>query len=167
MPKFKPVILHEDCAPRRVLELFSVKWTTMVLHSLHFNGGTCRTGTLARSLPGRSKKMLTQTLREMERDGLIDRKVYPVVPPRVEYSLTPMGRLFIEADRDAICVGGQERRGVVEAEEEAEEAHGFERQSEEDSIILRAFLGICLFVTGGILAVLALLNLSAVPPSKP
>jgi DNA-binding HxlR family transcriptional regulator len=60
----------------------------MVLHSLHFNGGTCRTGALAR--------MLTQTLREMERDRLIDRKVYPVVPPMVEYSLTPMGRLFIE-----------------------------------------------------------------------
>jgi DNA-binding HxlR family transcriptional regulator len=68
----------------------------MVLHSLHFNGGTCRTGVLARSLPGCSKKMLTQTLREMERDRLIDRKVYPVVPPRVEYSLTPIGRLFIE-----------------------------------------------------------------------
>ena len=96
MPKFKPIILDEDCAPRRVLELFSVKWTTMVLHSLHFNGGTCRTGALARSLPGCSKKMLTQTLREMERDRLIDRKVYPVVPPMVEYSLTPMGRLFIE-----------------------------------------------------------------------
>jgi DNA-binding HxlR family transcriptional regulator len=96
MPKFEPIILDEDCAPRRVLELFSVKWTTIVLHSLHFHGGTCRTGALARSLPGCSKKMLTQTLREMERDGLIDRKIYPVVPPMVEYSLTPMGRLFIE-----------------------------------------------------------------------
>ena len=53
----------------------------MVPHSLHFNGGTCRTGVLARSLPGCSKKMLTQTLREMERDGLIDRKVYLVIPP--------------------------------------------------------------------------------------
>src|SRR3979490_3142623 len=52
MRKFEPIILDEDCAPRRVLELFSVKWTTMLLHSLHFNGGTCRTGTLARSLPG-------------------------------------------------------------------------------------------------------------------
>lgn len=96
MPKSQPIILDEDCAPRRVLELFSVKWTTMVLHALHFHGGTCRTGALARSLPGCSKKMLTQTLREMERDGLINRKVYPVVPPMVEYSLTPMGQLFIE-----------------------------------------------------------------------
>jgi DNA-binding HxlR family transcriptional regulator len=96
MPKPQPIILDEDCAPRRVLELFSVKWTTMVLHALHFHGGTCRTGALARSLPGCSKKMLTQTLREMERDELIDRKVHPVVPPMVEYSLTPMGRLFIE-----------------------------------------------------------------------
>src|SRR5260221_9724075 len=68
----------------------------MVPHSLHFNGGPCGTGVLARSLPGCSKKMLRQTLREMERDRLIDRKVYPVVPPMVEYSPTPMGRLFIE-----------------------------------------------------------------------
>jgi DNA-binding HxlR family transcriptional regulator len=97
MLEFKPIILEEDCAPRRVLELFSVKWTTMVLHSLHFNGGTCRTGTLARSLPGCSKKMLTQTLREMERDGLIDRKVYPVVPPMVEYS-----RVFLAWSLEAV-----------------------------------------------------------------
>jgi DNA-binding HxlR family transcriptional regulator len=96
MPKPQPIVLNEDCAPRRVLELFSVKWTTMVLHALHFHGGTCRTGALSRSLPGCSKKMLTQTLREMERDGLIDRKVHPVVPPMVEYSLTDMGKLFIE-----------------------------------------------------------------------
>jgi DNA-binding HxlR family transcriptional regulator len=102
-----------------VLELFSVKWTTMGLHSLHLNGGTCRTGALARSLPGCSKKMLTQTLREMEQDGPIDRKVYPVVPPMVEYSLTPMDRLFIEPI-EMLHRGGQERRRVVEAQEEAE-----------------------------------------------
>src|SRR5262249_34238140 len=88
---------EEDCAPRRVLELFSVKWTSMVLHALHaLHGGTCRTGALQRSLPGISKKMLTQTLREMERDGLVTRRVFDVVPPRVEYSLTPLGREFVE-----------------------------------------------------------------------
>jgi DNA-binding HxlR family transcriptional regulator len=88
---------EEDCAPRRVLELFSVKWTSMVLHALHMlHGGTCRTGVLQRSLPGISKKMLTQTLREMERDGLVTRQVFDVVPPRVEYSLTPLGVEFVE-----------------------------------------------------------------------
>ncbi|MBZ5760100.1 MULTISPECIES: winged helix-turn-helix transcriptional regulator [Rhizobium] len=88
---------EEDCAPRRVLELFSVKWTSMVLHALHtLHGGTCRTGVLQRSLPGISKKMLTQTLREMENDGLVTRQVFDVVPPRVEYSLTPLGIEFVE-----------------------------------------------------------------------
>jgi DNA-binding HxlR family transcriptional regulator len=57
---------EEDCAPRRILELFDSKWTSMVLHALHqLHGGSCRTGELLRSLPGISKKMLTQTLREM------------------------------------------------------------------------------------------------------
>ena len=88
---------EEDCAPRRVLELFSVKWTSMVLHALHtLHQNTCRTGVLQRSLPGISKKMLTQTLREMERDGLVTRQVFDVVPPRVEYSLTPLGIEFVE-----------------------------------------------------------------------
>lgn len=93
-----PIETHEeDCAPRRVLELFSVKWTSMVLHALHtLYAGTCRTGVLQRSLPGISKKMLTQTLREMERDGLVTRQVFDVVPPRVEYSLTPLGVEFVE-----------------------------------------------------------------------
>ena len=92
-----PETHEEDCAPRRVLELFSTKWTSMVLHALHaLHGGTCRTGELQRSLPGISKKMLTQTLREMERDGLLSRRAFGTVPPRVEYSLTPLGREFIE-----------------------------------------------------------------------
>ncbi|MFC3125476.1 winged helix-turn-helix transcriptional regulator [Pseudoroseomonas globiformis] len=90
-------IHEEDCAPRRVLELFSSKWTSMVLHALHaLHAGCCRTGELQRSIPGISKKMLTQTLREMERDGLLSRRVFDVVPPRVEYSLTALGREFIE-----------------------------------------------------------------------
>jgi DNA-binding HxlR family transcriptional regulator len=88
---------EEDCAPRRVLELFASKWTSMVLHALHtLHGGTARTGVLQRSLPGISKKMLTQTLREMERDGLLTRTVFEVVPPRVDYSLTPLGRECVE-----------------------------------------------------------------------
>jgi DNA-binding HxlR family transcriptional regulator len=88
---------REDCAPRRVLELFSSKWTSMILHVLQTRlKGRARTGVLLRSLPGISKKMLTQTLRDMEAAGLIDRHVHGTVPPAVEYSLTPLGHRFVE-----------------------------------------------------------------------
>jgi DNA-binding HxlR family transcriptional regulator len=88
---------REDCAPRRVLELFATKWTSMVLHTLHArHAGTARTGVLLRSLPGISKKMLTQTVRDMEASGLIDRHVRSTIPPMVEYRLTPLGQRFVE-----------------------------------------------------------------------
>jgi DNA-binding HxlR family transcriptional regulator len=88
---------REDCAPRRVLEIFSSKWTSMILHVLHTRlDGCARTGVLLRSLPGISKKMLTQTLRDMEAAGLVTRRVYGTVPPAVDYSLTPLGTRFVE-----------------------------------------------------------------------
>ncbi|USI72562.1 winged helix-turn-helix transcriptional regulator [Sphingomonas morindae] len=88
---------REDCAPRRVLELFATKWTSMVLHTLHArHQGAARTGLLQRSLPGISKKMLTQTLRDMEASGLISRHVDSVVPPAVTYRLTPLGTRCVE-----------------------------------------------------------------------
>ena len=87
----------EDCAPRRVLALFATKWTSMILHTLHArHDGAARTGVLQRSLPGISKKMLTQTLREMEGSGLVTRHVHGTIPPAVEYRLTMLGRRFIE-----------------------------------------------------------------------
>ncbi|MDY8109450.1 helix-turn-helix domain-containing protein [Fulvimarina sp. 2208YS6-2-32] len=88
---------REDCAPRRILELFSTKWTSMVLHTLHArHDGRARNGVLHRSLPGISKKMLTQTLRQMEASGLVTRHVEGTVPPAVEYRLTPLGSRFVE-----------------------------------------------------------------------
>lgn len=88
---------REDCAPRRVLELFATKWTSMILHTLHArHNGAARTGVLHRSLPGISKKMLTQTLREMEGSGLVTRHAKGTIPPAVEYRLTTLGRRFVE-----------------------------------------------------------------------
>ena len=88
---------REDCAPRRVMELFATKWTSMVLHALHArHGGQARSAVLLRSLPGVSKKMLTQTLREMEVSGLVSRHVETTVPPAVEYRLTSLGERFVE-----------------------------------------------------------------------
>lgn len=88
---------QEDCAPRRVLELFSTKWTSMVLHTLAVrHDGTARSNALHRSLPAVSKKMLIQTLRDMEHAGIVLRTEYPTVPPSVEYTLTPLGRQLVE-----------------------------------------------------------------------
>ena len=91
------LIFEETCLPRRVMDLFAVKWTSLVLHALnHWPGGKCRTGDLQRALPGISKKMLIQTLREVEQRGLVHRRVYNVVPPKVEYELTQLGRIFAQ-----------------------------------------------------------------------
>lgn len=88
---------REDCAPRRVLAIFSTKWTSMVLHTIHArHGGNARPGALLRSLPGISKKMLTQTLREMEEIGLLSRHVRSAVPPAVDYRLSDLGLRFVE-----------------------------------------------------------------------
>lgn len=89
-----PLVICETCPPRRIHALLTPKWTSMVIYVLSF--GPLRTGQLQRSMPGISKKMLTQTLRELEGDKLIDRKVFQVVPPMVEYSLTDFGLRFVE-----------------------------------------------------------------------
>jgi DNA-binding HxlR family transcriptional regulator len=75
-------------------QLIGDKWTPIVLYSL--GRGTKRYGEMQRHLPDVSKKMLTQTLRALETDGLLKRTVYAEVPPRVEYELTPLGRVFLE-----------------------------------------------------------------------
>ena len=72
------------------------KWTLLVLEELEQHG-TCRFTELSRLVPGISEKMLTQTLRAMERDGLLVRTVHPVVPPKVEYCLTDLGHNLGEA----------------------------------------------------------------------
>ena len=66
------------------------KWTMLILEALH-EGGELRFTALAKAIGGISQKMLTQTLRQMERDGMVRRTVHAVVPPRVDYRLTPLG----------------------------------------------------------------------------
>lgn len=82
------------CPTRRALGIISDKWTSLVIVLLA--QGTRRFQQLRREIDGITQKMLTQTLRELERNGLVSRKVYAEVPPKVEYSLTPLGRTLIE-----------------------------------------------------------------------
>jgi DNA-binding HxlR family transcriptional regulator len=82
---------HRNCASvQTTLKVLGGKWKPPILYLL--NSGTWRFGQLRRNITGITQKMLTQELREMEKDGLVARKVYPVVPPKVEYSLTAYGR---------------------------------------------------------------------------
>lgn len=87
-------IIRPDCRTRRGLELIADQWTMLVIVALRED--TRRFSDLHAHIQGISKKMLTQTLRHLERNGLVKRVVYPVIPPMVEYSLTPLGRTLIE-----------------------------------------------------------------------
>ena len=78
------------CPVETTLTLISSKWKVLIVRDLL--AGTKRFGELQRSVGNVSQKVLTAQLREMEEDGLVDRKVYPEVPPRVEYSLMELGR---------------------------------------------------------------------------
>ena len=80
--------LFPDCPIRNILSRVSDKWTLLVLYTLNNAGGTMRFKALQREIPDISQKMLTSTLRTLEEDGFVYRKVYPEVPPRVEYSLS-------------------------------------------------------------------------------
>ena len=78
-----------SCPTRQLLDRISDKWVTLVLSALA--GGPQRYSDLSRRIAGVSQKMLTQTLRSLERDGLVSRTVTPSVPVRVDYALTPLG----------------------------------------------------------------------------
>lgn len=73
-----------------ILNRIGDKWSVMIV--AHLRGGTMRFSEIKRSVDGISQRMLTLTLRNLERDGLVTRVVYPEVPPRVEYTLTPLGQ---------------------------------------------------------------------------
>lgn len=121
-----------NCPVEAAVDVFGGKWKALILWWLQQR--TWRFAELRRQLPGITEKMLTQQLRELEAHGIVDRRVYPTVPPKVEYSLTPYGRSLKRAlralcdwgaahierigavitppDRGAARVNGQKRRGL-------------------------------------------------------
>lgn len=103
------------CPIGSAIALVGGKWKLPILYSLREQ--TMRFNALKKALPGVTQKMLTQQLRELERDGLISRKVYAEVPPKVEYTLTPITKK-LEPILDSMCRWGLEyrkSRGVAPA----------------------------------------------------
>jgi DNA-binding HxlR family transcriptional regulator len=99
MAKAKPVgdVYNAECPSRKVLELLAEKWALLVIHRL--SAGSCRPAQLRRQIGGVSEKMLIQTLRKLERYGLVERRDFCEVPPRVEYSLSDLGASLAKAVR--------------------------------------------------------------------
>ena len=102
-----------------VLSRIGDKWSVLVVMSL--GDGTFRFNELKRRIDGISQRMLTLTLRGLERDGLVERTVFPTVPPRVEYALTGLGRSLREPVR-ALGAWAFEHRGRVESARHAFDA---------------------------------------------
>ena len=107
-----PSVLEPQCPSRLVLDRIADKWTALVIQILA--SGTMRYAELQRAIGGISQKMLTQTLRSLERDGLVQRTVHPVVPPKVEYSLTRLGRTLIEP-LHALCRWSEKHLAELQA----------------------------------------------------
>jgi DNA-binding HxlR family transcriptional regulator len=97
----------EECPVRAALEVIGGKWKTIITYNLM--KGTRRHGELRKLIPEATQKMLTQQLRELERDGIIARHVYQQVPPKVEYSMTKYGRTLAPV-LSRLCKWGAEHR---------------------------------------------------------
>jgi DNA-binding HxlR family transcriptional regulator len=99
--KKTPDVYNPHCPTRVILDRIADKWTVLIIGQL--SGNTLRFNELKRCIPGITQKMLTQTLKGLERDGIVARKLYASVPPKVEYSLTKLGKNLINVV-DAIRV---------------------------------------------------------------
>jgi DNA-binding HxlR family transcriptional regulator len=91
---------EDACEVRHLLDRIGDKWSLLVIALL--GRGTRRFSELRREIDDISQRMLTLTLRHLERDGLVERTVYPVVPPRVEYRLTPLGATLLDTIQELV-----------------------------------------------------------------
>jgi DNA-binding HxlR family transcriptional regulator len=113
----------ENCHAHELLTRIGDKWSVYVIHVLG-DAGTLRFNELRSRVEGVSQRMLTVTLRGLERDGLVTRTVYPEVPPRVEYALTPLGATLRELVRGLVRWSGAHLVEVDAARARYDARHG-------------------------------------------
>ena len=116
LAKLPPInVLNKRCPSNEVLDMIADKWSVLVIYALRKE--VRRYSDLERMIDGISQKMLTQTLRKLQRNGLLTRTVYPVVPPHVEYQLTELG-LGLHKVLSPLCKWSQKHMpDVLEARE--------------------------------------------------
>lgn len=111
-----------NCPVRGVLSQVGDKWSTLILTVLA--KGPCRFSVIDRAIPDISKRMLTQTLRVLERDGLINRQVFPTKPPSVEYRLSPLGESLLAPIGHLIAWAEQNHAEICTRRDEYDAANG-------------------------------------------
>jgi len=126
-------VFLRDCPTRAVLEVIASKWTMLVLVALE-DGRPMRFTELRRRLDGVTQKVLTATLRSLEREGLLSREVYPTVPPRVEYQLTGLGR-EVGALIQHITDWSQANIDTIRAARETFDARAAEQEQGPDPVL--------------------------------
>jgi len=104
---------HPDCAIRGVLDRIGDKWSYLLI--MHLAERPHRFGELRRAVDDISQRMLTETLRSLQRDGLIDRTVFPTTPPSVEYKLTELGESLLVPMRGLVAWADQQLGEITEA----------------------------------------------------
>ncbi len=114
--------VREGCEVRQILDRIADKWSLLVIALL--DKRTMRFAELLRSIEGVSKRMLTTTLRQLERDGIVERTVYPTVPPKVEYNLTPLGNSLHEAVQALVIWTETNQAKIAEARHRYETRQG-------------------------------------------
>ncbi|MFD5898011.1 winged helix-turn-helix transcriptional regulator [Streptomyces sp. NPDC060366] len=124
---------REDCEVRQILDRIGDKWSLLVIALLDVS--TMRFTELRREIDGISQRMLTVTLRQLERDGLVKRTVHPVVPPRVEYRLTPMGRT-LHTTINALVIWTEEHQNQIAAAREDYDRRAAEAAAEAEAAAL-------------------------------
>ena len=107
------VELSQTCEIRDLLDRLADKWSLLIVELL--GEGTQRFSQLRREIDGISQRMLTLTLRRLERDGLVRRTVYPVVPPQVDYDLTPLGATLLDAIAPLVAWTRKHRNEIADA----------------------------------------------------
>ena len=117
----EPGVYSGACPARALLDRIADKWTALIVGTLSAAGGPVRFTELRREIGGISQKMLTQTLRDLERDGLVTRTVCPVIPPRVEYAVTPLGMTLDEPLRALSAWSERHMADVKEAQRRFDE----------------------------------------------
>lgn len=123
-PQLAADVFERGCPSRRTLENVASKWGMLALAALRH--GSYRFNALRRRVDGVSEKMLAQTLHALERDGLVDREVHTAIPPRVEYSLTPLGIQVADTLLELIELMEREMPAVCAARQRYDEAKQYE-----------------------------------------